>query len=328
MARLTVKHNGVEVGSFELKSGQEYIAGRAPECDIKLGEERGISRQHLKLFEREGVWICETLSKYLPMQIGNNVVEVVELTGDCDFTLPPYTFSFAVESVAAAEEKSDAPAPIEDQGHQPLQNPPAFIQPRITPKDSGSSDNTTPKANNEATVAGSISLIPYIRIGYPNTADDEVLKLEGAIWVAGREPDCEIHLDSPHVSRRHFELARTAEGFFITDLGSSNGSKVNGVRVPAHEPTKIESGDEIVVMNIRMVFEIRDSQFSRRVDNLPVPAFDPMLAAPMPWYPPPSEAALPQVYAPMAEENLPALRDWKKIRPRHLKKVNWKKNKV
>lgn len=339
MARLIVKLHGQEVANLKLESGQEYIAGRAQDSHIRLNEERGISRQHLKFYERDGMWVCEALSKFLLIQQGTKSVEVLEMSEAAVFSLPPYEFDYDPEVQA------EAPAPTEAEAAAST-NLPVFVQPRIMPsarpqpeadnrvplageiQGSGMTADTAVRGNSEATVAGVSALVPYMRVSYPNTADDEVLKLEGHLWTAGRERDSEIMIDSPHISRKHFELARTKEGFFVTDLGSSNGTKVNGQRIPPHEPTRLESGDEISIMSIRIVFEIRDNQFANRLDSLPVAAFDPMLAAPpMQWYPQPEAMAMPMIY-PTDQEQMPELRDWKKLRPRHLKKVDWKKNKV
>jgi pSer/pThr/pTyr-binding forkhead associated (FHA) protein/TolA-binding protein len=316
MAILRVKLNGDEVTSITLEAGKEYVAGRAPDAQIHLDTQKGISRHHLKFYERDGVWICEALSKFLLLQKGSESMQVLELTEAMAFTVPPYEFVF--EPDAKAEEKSSAEAAKSE-------NLPAFFQPRLNAPasaggSSGNPDHTPARVNNEATVAGQAHLVPYFRISYPNTADDEVLKLEGDLWVAGRDSNCEIPIDSPHISRRHFELARTNEGFFITDLGSSNGTKVNGQKVPPHEPARVESGDEIRVMNIEMTFEIRDTQFANRVDRLPVPAFDPMLGVPAPHY---GGGGLPALDAPTqyngarddSEEHVKGWRgEWKKLK--------------
>lgn len=329
MARLIVKLHGQEVTNLKLEPGQEYIAGRAPDAQIRLGEERGISRQHLKFYERDGAWVCETLSKFVLIQIGSDSAEVIELVEAGTFSLPPYEFYYDPE-VAPAQAPEDVanPAAVEPAGDPApaaSSNLPVFYNPRVNmgeTREPANPNDTSPKLNNEATKPGALNLVPYFRISYPNTADDEVLKLEGHIWVAGRETGCEIYIDSPHISRRHFELARTKEGFFITDLGSSNGTKVNGSRIPAHEPTKVDSGDEISIMNISMSFEIRDLQFSNRLESLPVPAFDPILVAPPQWQ---AEAMgmggsghLPAPYVPQGPVPL----------KKRIRRVNWKKNKV
>ena len=50
--------------------------------------------------------------------------------------------------------------------------------------------------------------------------DDEV--------ILGRHPDCGIQLPSNMVSRRHARVFKDGENFVIEDLGSGNGTFVNG----------------------------------------------------------------------------------------------------
>jgi len=68
----------------------------------------------------------------------------------------------------------------------------------------------------------------------------------------GRRPESDIVLADPNVSRNHAESRPSGEGFVLVDLGSTNGSKVNGVRVAQHQLT---DGDEISFGNTRMRFE-------------------------------------------------------------------------
>lgn len=71
--------------------------------------------------------------------------------------------------------------------------------------------------------------------------------------VIGRLPECDVVLGDPNVSRRHAEIRRTEEGLVVTDLGSTNGTRVNGSAV--REQT-LESGDEITVGSTTLVFEL------------------------------------------------------------------------
>jgi hypothetical protein len=70
--------------------------------------------------------------------------------------------------------------------------------------------------------------------------------------VIGRLPECQIVLGDPNVSRRHAELRRVDDRVVVTDLGSTNGTRVNGTAV--REQT-LASGDEITVGSTTMVFE-------------------------------------------------------------------------
>ena len=71
--------------------------------------------------------------------------------------------------------------------------------------------------------------------------------------IIGRLPECDVVLGDPNVSRRHAEIRRTEEGLVVTDLGSTNGTRVNGVPVREQQ---LESGDEITVGSTTLVFEL------------------------------------------------------------------------
>jgi hypothetical protein len=69
----------------------------------------------------------------------------------------------------------------------------------------------------------------------------------------GRQSDCEIVLTDPNVSRHHAEVKRDADQFVVADLGSTNGTKVNGQGVKKARP--LSDGDEITVGTTRLRFE-------------------------------------------------------------------------
>jgi pSer/pThr/pTyr-binding forkhead associated (FHA) protein len=68
----------------------------------------------------------------------------------------------------------------------------------------------------------------------------------------GRLPDCAVSLTDPQASRRHAEVRPSGDGFVVTDLGSMNGTTVNGVAI--HEQ-RLQDGDEIGVGSTTIRFE-------------------------------------------------------------------------
>ena len=72
-----------------------------------------------------------------------------------------------------------------------------------------------------------------------------LVKFRGKELVFGRGDDCDQVLDFPMVSRRHARLSRTGEQMRIEDLGSSNGTYVNGERIRVREPVIVRPGDRI-----------------------------------------------------------------------------------
>jgi hypothetical protein len=64
------------------------------------------------------------------------------------------------------------------------------------------------------------------------------------ILIIGREVDSDIQVDDRQVSRRHAEIAQTVQGYTLRDLGSKNGTFLNGEAI-SEEPRLIRNGDEI-----------------------------------------------------------------------------------
>jgi pSer/pThr/pTyr-binding forkhead associated (FHA) protein len=58
-------------------------------------------------------------------------------------------------------------------------------------------------------------------------------------------------LDDVTVSRKHAEFRRTSEGFTVTDLGSLNGTYLNGTIV---ETGLLSDGDEVQVGKFKLSF--------------------------------------------------------------------------
>jgi hypothetical protein len=82
--------------------------------------------------------------------------------------------------------------------------------------------------------------------------DGKRLSLGEDAVVVGRMADCRVPLSDPQVSRRHAELRRGEKGYLVVDLGSTNGTMVNGTLV---KERWLSDGDEIVVGDTRLVFE-------------------------------------------------------------------------
>jgi len=71
----------------------------------------------------------------------------------------------------------------------------------------------------------------------------ETIPLEVTEIVIGREPGVDILIDSPGVSRRHARLYLQDDQYHLEDLGSSNGTFLNGERLT--KPAHLKHGDEI-----------------------------------------------------------------------------------
>ncbi len=77
----------------------------------------------------------------------------------------------------------------------------------------------------------------------------------GAAGVSlGRSRQCDVVLADPNVSRQHAEIRPRGSAWVLTDLGSTNGSLLNGRRIDA--PMVVKPGDEIELGTSLMTFEL------------------------------------------------------------------------
>jgi hypothetical protein len=94
-----------------------------------------------------------------------------------------------------------------------------------------------------------------------NRQDTALLIYEGKRLVVGssgatmgRSRQCDLMLDDANVSRTHAEVRPRGGSWVLTDLGSTNGSRLNGRRVDGSEVLK--PGDQIELGTSRITFEL------------------------------------------------------------------------
>lgn len=79
-------------------------------------------------------------------------------------------------------------------------------------------------------------------------SDGPSILLDKPILLFGRHAECDIQLNSKKVSRRHCCLAQVNDYLVIRDLGSTNGVKINGLKVTEG---RLRAGDELEIGNFR-----------------------------------------------------------------------------
>ena len=70
----------------------------------------------------------------------------------------------------------------------------------------------------------------------------------------GRSRQCDIVIEDPNVSRQHAEVRPRGGAWVLTDLGSTNGSRLNGRRI--EHPEVVQPGDEIEIGTSVITFEV------------------------------------------------------------------------
>lgn len=94
-------------------------------------------------------------------------------------------------------------------------------------------------------------------------ANYQPVTLKGDSMVIGRDPACDQQLDYPMISWRHARVTRNASGTFVEDLGSSNGTFINGKRISG--VTRLEPGQEIGLGSFRFQL-LQGGELAKRHD--------------------------------------------------------------
>ena len=246
------------------RRGAEYKFGRDAGSDFQLERQPGISRTHFRLFEENGQWNVQVLAKFGEVLLAGKRVQSIALEAGMTFKLGDYEFRFADPAEQQkAGVSSNLPAIANGQGENlpAVANGESF---QSRPSSQGPQFN----GNDESTrmVEGMTTFgVPYIRI-VDGAGIEESLKLEGNNrWLAGREEGCDILLNDRKASRRQFEILSTPQGYFVRDLGSANGTLLNGMPMAPDELKPIRSGDVIQARSTTVHFEIRDPHFARKL---------------------------------------------------------------
>lgn len=240
MSRLKVLLRGALISEIQLNPEKEYIGGRKDGSDIRLQAEKGISREHFKLKMNDGRWRVQAISRFGEIfSLGQKVDETALEHGQM-FQIPPYEFHLL-----------DVP-----ESDMPVANEKAVDFSEVT-----------------RTVMGAAPQVPYIKMVNSKDQVSEMLRLEvGDLWVAGRDPSCQIVIPDQRVSRRQFEIHKTNGIFTILDLGSVNGTFLNGASVSSTDPMPLKSGDAITVLDNTMYFELHDPNFKFKIEKIDIPA--------------------------------------------------------
>ncbi len=256
MARLKIRLRGKTVYDIPLAADHQYVAGRKEDCDIVLEPEKGISREHFRLSFTNGAWTVEVVSRYGEVHYQGESQTGFTLEHGSTFTIPPYEFEFQ-ETSAEAPMQSDAEAGA------------------LVPTTGDSFEDAS-----EKTIIGVAPTTAYVKVVDSNNETKDLIRLEaGDSWIAGRDPQTQILIKDQRVSRRQFEIRKMGAGFSIIDMGSVNGTLLNGVPVSSSEPVPLKSGDSISVLDNFFYFELHDAHFKSRLEMVNVQPLSPLVTS-------------------------------------------------
>lgn len=106
------------------------------------------------------------------------------------------------------------------------------------------------------------------------------LKLGDTITTIGRQEDCQLRINSSQVSRKHCQIFEKKGHLLVKDLGSSNGTFVNGKKV--QDQKVLEPGDELTIGQVKFRVERVKPTTGERPSGVPSPGDTSIAAAAAP----------------------------------------------
>lgn len=231
---------------LKINPGQEIVIGRDDSAEIKLDAYPGVSREHVKIIHLGDKLLVERVSQAGKLVVNGLSEKSIEIAGQGQFSIPPYNFEVIQEIEEPIVEESK---PTESDKNE-------FVQER------------TYAGDFEKTFSSSQDLIAsFKRLEFGNIVDE--LYMDTNKWTFGRAKTCNVFVDHDKASRQHFEVYKLNDRFLIKDLGSSNGTFLNGHQLPANNEIELKSGDVISIHDYKLVFEIKDRIIEKQIYSLP-----------------------------------------------------------
>jgi pSer/pThr/pTyr-binding forkhead associated (FHA) protein len=182
------------------------VVGRSPECDVPVNY-RSVSARHCELQRVDGYWRVRDLGS-------SNGTRVNGVATGVSWVLPDDVLVLGKERFYLIY--------VPPEGSQP--------PPRVAGSDGGRKPPATATAHRRI-AARDWTLGELVPCG-----GGESVPLLNLVVVVGRLADCDVVLNHGDVSARHCQLDYTVGHWFVNDLGSHNGTRVNNQRCSGTTP--------------------------------------------------------------------------------------------
>jgi len=106
-------------------------------------------------------------------------------------------------------------------------------------------------------LAATSTALPWLERYAPESSKPEVIEIGSVPFTIGRSEECDYQIASSRVSRTHAEISKSAGGYALRDLGSTNGTFVNGQKI---EQVRLNEGDLVVIADVELTYRISGGQ--------------------------------------------------------------------
>lgn len=256
----TIVIRGPDGNQQEQDVAEQLTIGRADGNDLILSE-GGVSRQHARFFVDGGELFVEDVKSANGTWVdGNRIGEATKLTSKSQVLIGDYEISLKVGSKPLPKASKLGAKPSKEPtaaAGKPLKaNGSGQRSTRVVPamKPSGEKSSALAKRPAPGKAAG-----PQLR-GLTGGVTGKTFPLSGTMLV-GRVGGVDLQIDDDSVSRKHAEITVRGREVSVKDLGSANGTTVNGA--PISDETILSPGDIVQFGVVEVMFETGSTSGAR-----------------------------------------------------------------
>jgi len=244
LAQLTSTSALIAPVSFELGPG-ETLCGRAPDNPLVVPHS-SVSWQHARLTHAaEGWTLTDLQSTNGTLLNGTKITAEIAtpLTDGDTVQLGKVAFKFSVPQLAS--EPPSEPPPAVSSTHPPVREPDVFT---VTQTSIDPIEKPAPAVSSQIeTSAPPRSELPRQLVCQQGQLSGAVIGLTALPIVIGKATaTSEGVLNDALLSKDHFEIAATEEALLVRDLGSRNGTALNGEALIPHQFYPLKQGDILI----------------------------------------------------------------------------------
>lgn len=224
----------VSVGSVTrpLSASRRFTVGRTPDNDLDINHPL-VSRRHLGIEWRGHAWYLLDLGSTNGVFVDGRRITELPITATTQVLLGDAVTGPPVTVLLDAARPSPPPAGTP---------PPAPPTPQRIPPVPERRRDAMPRA---------LQAAPHLQsllYNLPDAAQHDPIRVQGAQTI-GRTPDNDIVVNDVLASRHHARVVSSPQGLLIEDLGSANGTHVNGQRIARDQPVAVSDGAVITIGN-------------------------------------------------------------------------------
>lgn len=270
MPSLVVRHpDGTET---EHELGGSLTIGRAEGCDLVLAQ-GGVSRKHATVSNEGGaLYVEDHASANGTFVDGEKIEAKTKLGPRAQIVIGDYELSIKAGAPAAKKPGASGQKAAVRSGPGPADATKAAPSVKAPPRATKVVPSVKPGAASGLAKrpAGAAAAPPAARAaaggnsgahlkGLTGPWMNKVYPIRGKV-VVGRVAGVQVVIEDESVSRRHAEIEKTPHGVVIRDLGSANGTMLNGSPLNPNEEFALTTGDVIQFGVIEMSFDAGDAE--------------------------------------------------------------------